>query len=339
MSNKYNIRYLDRTEFNNWDSFVDDCEYGTIFHKSFYLEEIFSLSTPFKFKILVCLNNENKLIAGMAFGVTRKLFKFQFVSQPELTPFSGLLIKNRDSKYLAKIESQTFQIIDEITSFLNKNYDFLSMSFVPNFKDIRGFSWAGYDEKVKYTYLQNLQDLELDLDLFEPSLKRQIKKGQKQDYKIDYSLNENEKKNSYYLINSMTKRKKRKELYNYKFFSNLIDTLNIHNSVKLYNIYLQNTPVYTVVLLIDKGTAYYWQAGGDYNFYNTGLNQVLLYEILIKLKTDNIKYFDFIGANTPSISKYKSNFGLNLVPYYYLEKTNNKILKLLLIIKSFLKKS
>ena len=60
------------------------------------------------------------------------------------------------------------------------------------------------------------------------------------------------------------------------------------------------------------GTAYYWHAGADKDFLNTGLNQLLV-----------LKSFDFVGADTESIARYKSTYNFPLVPMYSVSKSRS----------------
>ncbi|MGM0503187.1 MAG: GNAT family N-acetyltransferase [Bacteroidota bacterium] len=336
MPDKYTTRYLDRTEFAIWDSFVDECEDGRIFNKSFWLENIYKYQQNMTFCIVGCFDKNKKLVAGYAFGTKNKFFLFPIIVPPKFTPYNNLLIKKRDTKYVSKKESNQLLIIEEISNFLIKKFKFITLSFPPGFKDIRGFLWNGYTEKIKYTYLEKIKNIEEIQECFEPSLKRQIKKGLKQNYKISYDFNNNEIGISYQLLKTMQKKNNKKRFLDYSEFENILKILHAKNSLLLCNIYNEDTPVYSNIIIIDQSTAFYWLAGGNYNFYNTGLNQVLLYNILNKLNQLDCKTFDFIGANTDSIAKYKSTYNFNLTPYFSVSKTNGLIPKILFKIKEII---
>lgn len=336
MSNKYNIRYLDRTEFNNWDSFVDDCVDGTIFNKSFWLDNLYNSNKNITFKILGCFDNDSKLLGGFAFGYIKKFSLFSIISLPSLTPYSGIIIKERPSKYASKAESYKLNVSNEIIHFLNKSYSQVTLIMSPSYKDIRGYIWDNFSEKVKYTYYSKIDNPSNLFESFDPDVKRQIKKLEN----TDFSINKDDSIKTFF---DLQEKSFLRQQYSFKLsktqFFEFLKGFDSEKCVKVYTIYEADIPTYSTIILLYKQTAYYWLAGGDPDFFSKGHNKILLWEIILDLNKEGIKYFDFVGANTPSISKYKSNFGLNLVPYYYLEKTNNRILKLLLVIKSFLKKT
>ncbi|HKL76010.1 MAG TPA: GNAT family N-acetyltransferase [Halanaerobiales bacterium] len=336
MPSKYTTRYLDKTEYIVWDSFVDECEDGSIFNKSFWLENIYKYQKNITFRIVGCFDKNKELIAGVAIGVKNKFFLIPIIVPPILTPYNSILIKTRETKYISKKENSQFLIIEKINTFLNKNLKFITLQFPPSFKDIRSFLWNGFSEEIKYTYTEKITDIDKLYEYFDPSLKRQIKKGLKHNYKLNFDFNDNEIKTSYMLLQSMHKNNQKKGFLNFKDFDSFIKILNANNSLLLCNIYKDKIPVYTNIILMDKSTAFYWLAGGNYNLYNTGLNQVLLYNILDKLNQLNCKFFDFVGANTDSIAKYKSNYNFKLTPYYAVKKINGIIPKILFKIKEII---
>ena len=61
----------------------------------------------------------------------------------------------------------------------------------------------------------------------------------------------------------------------------------------------------SVIIILDQatGTAYYWHAGADKDFLNTGLNHLLVLKIMEKYKVSDLKSFDFVGADTESIAR------------------------------------
>ena len=86
------------------------------------------------------------------------------------------------------------------------------------------------------------------------------------------------------------------------------------------------------------GTTYYWHAGADKDFLNTGLNQLLILKILEKYNVSDMKGFDFVGADTESIARYKSTFNLPLTSMYSVTKTRG-LAKMGMQIKDFLKRT
>ncbi len=71
-----------------------------------------------------------------------------------------------------------------------------------------------------------------------------------------------------------------------------------------------------IVVLKSEYRSYYWLAGGEKGPWMT----VLLDRLFQDLSEEGIKYFDFMGANTPRIAEFKRRFGGELVTYAGYEK-------------------
>lgn len=80
-----------------------------------------------------------------------------------------------------------------------------------------------------------------------------------------------------------------------------------------------------VVVLSDGRTAYYWLAGSVPGPAMT----VLVAAVLTRLRNEGVAYFDFAGANTPSIAEFKRKFGCRLVPYLRARHVSRPELRLL----------
>ena len=122
-------------------------------------------------------------------------------------------------------------------------------------------------------------------------------------------------------------------------FLDFISTPELKDIITIHTIWWEEKPIATIILIIDGSVAYYWLAGGDHNFFKTGLNQVLMWHVIEFLHAMGISIFDLAGANTPTISFYKSGFNFDLVPYYLVSKESSKIASRLMVIKKLLKGS
>jgi len=319
MSNKINIRYLVEDEFYLWDLFVDECEHGTIFNKTYWLKNIFSYKNT-KFKVLAGFDKNDKIIAGFAFGYKIKFGIFKIINPPVITPYNSILIKERNTNKRSKNESYNFGILNEIIQFLDKNFNFIKIRFTPNHSDIRPFIWNKYNESIFYTYNLKLGKKETIFENFDSDIKRRIKKAKQLLYSIKTEQND-ENINAFYNLQNISFEKQK---HNFNLtkeqFINFMQILFHEDKAKIYTVYLEDKPVASCVLVFDKTNAYYWLAGSDYKYLNTGLNQLLFWEMINDLSKNEIKNFDFLGANTNTIAKYKSTYNFKLVPYYSIEK-------------------
>lgn len=85
------------------------------------------------------------------------------------------------------------------------------------------------------------------------------------------------------------------------------------------------TPEAGLLVLTDGHTAHYWLAGSVPGPAMT----VLVGHVMERLREEGAAYFDFVGANTPSIAEFKRKFGGLLVPYFRARHTAHPALRLL----------
>ena len=181
-TNNIDIRYLKTDEFDLWDQFVDGCAYGTIFHKSLWLQPIARFQ-DLSFSIAACFKG-GKLMGGMAFTWKKKYGMIPVIQMPLKTPFFGPVISYSDTKYRSKIESQVQSTTTALTGFLMARYQLFHAQFPPSFTDVRPYAWIGFNTRTHYTYIAEIhKDSEL-LEDFEPDIRRRIKKALELDHEL-----------------------------------------------------------------------------------------------------------------------------------------------------------
>lgn len=323
-SNNIQIRYLEDHEYDLWDQFVDQCEYGTIFHKSQWLKPI-SRWQQLNFSIAGCFKGSN-LIGGMAFTWKKKFGRIPILQMPVKTSFFGPVISYSDTKYLSKIESQIHSTTKALTDFLMTEYQFFFAQFPPAFTDIRPYSWNGFESRIHYTYCVKFSpDIDLEANV-NPAIKRRIKKALSLEYQLHDIASAEYTGYAWELEQKSFKRQDFKMQYTTKeeFITFILDQVQ-QESGQVFTIMYDKKPVASVIMILDiaKGTAYYWLAGADKDYLNTGMNQLLILKILEKYKASELNNFDFVGADTENIARYKSTFNLPLIPMYSVSKSRS----------------
>ncbi|MEA1896867.1 MAG: GNAT family N-acetyltransferase [Bacteroidota bacterium] len=326
------IRHLQKNELDDWNCFVDESEYGTIFHKTFWNKALFMLDPAIKLSVIGCYK-QDILVAGAIFGWKKKFQSIRIVVPPYASCFYGIIIKERDSSYILKSERYRYTILNELLDFVEKEFQLISAALPPEFKDIRIFNWRKYTTRILYTYQGNISNPEKIIDNFQSDVRRQINKGKKYNYELKETLDDKHLGSIFSLLEKSYHKQKHKLQFNKKQFTNLLRNPDLTANVRAYSIWLDNKPVAALVIIVDGFTAYYWLAGSDQNYFNTGLNQLLLWLVINALSKEGITLFDFVGANTLTIANYKASFNFELIPYYHISKVTTKKLKLLLSIK------
>jgi len=335
---EFQVRYLTEEEYDDWDAFVDLSEYGTVFHKSYWNKAIFALDPLVSLQVVACFK-ENRIVAGLITGSLKKLGLIRTMVPPYASPYYGLLFKERDTEIQSKLESYRYEVLEELMRFIEKEYQIINLSFLPGFQDIRSFNLRDYTSLEKYTYLVETENPDLLFEKFLPALRRQIRKGEKLEYQIRELATPDEMSIVYDLIEASFRRQTHSFRFDRKQFYGFMDNPALKKHLKVYSIWWEEKPVAAIVLLLDRSTGYYWLAGVDPQFSNTGLNQVLMWQLLRKMQGLGITTFDFMGANTPTISKYKSTYSFNLASYHQVTRESEMGPRPLMSVKRFIKRT
>lgn len=334
---KLEIRYLLEEEYVSWDSFVDETEEGTIYHTSVWNKALFKGVKGVSFSVLACFNADKKIVGGIAFGWKKVYGVFKIIVIPYASPFSGLLISKRNTDYVSKQENHSFSLIDDLLAYLEKDFHVLSFSFSTKFKDIRPLNWNRYTSKVFYTYIGDISKPEALLSSFLPDIRRRIKIAEKLDYKIREEKTDAHLRSVYGLLSKSFERQNHHFNFGEGQFIEICQTPELAENILVFSIWKEETPVATLIIIVDKNTCYYWMAGGDSEHFDTGLNQLLFWNVIQKLSKKGVTEMDMTGANTLTISKYKSSYNFRLHPYYYVSKENGTIIRFLFSLKRVIK--
>lgn len=324
------IEILKPKEYSIWEKFIENHPDGTFFHSHHHLKTLAEL-LGFSFEI-ICVFKDKEIIAGVPVIYSKKI-GIPYIYQISLTPVYCPLLNERDSKYNSKKESYAFSVLNELMSAVEKKYKIIKFIFPTTMKDVRPYTWNGYQPYVHYTYQLELEKLASYEEKFDPSMKRQLKKAEKSDYSIEKSSEDNFISALFDLQMKSFKRQKIDFFLNKQQFLKWANKAREHVNIKVYIIKKNLVNVSSVMILIDRNKAYYFLAGTDPNYFGTGLPQKLLHYVLHDLKEQEIPIFDFLGANTETISKYKSLFGFQLIPYFSVKKTKGSLPEMLWYVK------
>jgi lipid II:glycine glycyltransferase (peptidoglycan interpeptide bridge formation enzyme) len=332
---KQTVRYVDEKEFSLWNSFVENQKDGNVYQHSAWLKTIFKQQNKnIKVRIIACFDKKDKIIGGIAFGEQKK-FGVRLIAHPFLSQFSGILISDRNTKYPSKNLKYKKDILESLIEKLEKGYHIINLTLPAELKDIRPFIWKGFSSQVKYTFRQKLDNYQEILDNFDPAVKRQIKKAKKTDISINKGNGSKLVEDFYQLLSMSYKRQKHQLKITSEEFFSIIESVKDINfiDVTFYLAYLSDKPIAGQVILYFNGIAYYWLAGGNPEYFSTGVNQYIMDKMLQDSFSMGMKWFDFVGANTPGIENYKATYNFQLIPYYKVQKARGVFPRLMMQLK------
>lgn len=338
MSGKKNYRtyVLPENEYDRWDKFIlENAPRGTVFQTSFYLETV-SRIQALDLKVHVVEDNNGDIAGGFAGCSTRKFGIWPILVVPQFTPVYAPSTVNRNTKYVSKQESFHFEIVSVLLEHLWNHYRLLDFRFPYSHVDIRPYSFSDFMTGVHYTYLIDLTDPDTIFERFDSDVKRRIRKAQEEAYDLRSDHSAEHTKILCALISSTYRKQGLSLPYSEQDLHRLFRMLHDHNKLAIYSISVKEGYVGGMVVVCHGNLAYYWIAGSDDRYLYTGLNQLLMYEALKDLHDRGVEKIELVGANTPSVARYKSTYGGKIQPYYSVESAKG-LPAFLLRLKSILK--
>ena len=282
-----------------------------------------SLYKDDEWEVAIARKGEN--IQGILPYVISKKKSFKVITPQFLSPYQGVWLKYPEGqKYASKLGYEK-EVITSLIDQLPK-IDAFKQSFMPGFTNWLPFSWKGFNQTTRYTYIiKNIFDLEKVFADFKENIRREIRKAEKQ-----LTIKEIDDID---LLYQMKLRAYQDNNDNYPIPHEKL--VNVHEFCKKVNcgelMVAEDTNgnIHSIILYVwDRFSAYYLHGVTDANYKTTGSMSLLLWEA-IKRSSKRTKAFNFEGSMVESIERYFRAFGGEQIPYFQISKTDSKVLKLL----------
>ena len=315
-SNPYSIRPLDREECSLWDNLVRDTNPGLVFFRSSWLS---SMSKAFDadWGVLGLFHGED-LVGGMPLYMLSR-WGCKVLVPPLYTPYCGFLF-SPISERAEKLEFQTQALAEILTKTLSERFDFVLLASPPQFMDLRPFYRGGWQVKVLYTHLLELASEEELYSKLDSAVKNKLNKARK----LSVTVEEEEDPSLFFPLWEMSLRRQgQRPFIIASKFRELFEGLKRGGLVRLFVARLGADAVAARVAVIDPPLVYDWLAGADSDYFRTGANQLLVWEMIREFRQEGFSHLDFCGANLPGVADFKSSFGGELLSYYSLSKSFN----------------
>jgi hypothetical protein len=321
---KLAIRYMEPSEYDIWDEFVETSPQGTIYSSTLWL----SLS-GMPFKVLGCFDGNNELVGGISFTESRR-YGFKRITSPLLTPFQGILLKEDPQLKMPRKISRRTSIVDSIIRKLEEDYDGISFRNHITFDDIRPFSWHGYSINVRYTYILDSPSPDILWENFNATERKQIRSISKHGVEVEigegkYSILDFDK------IHQLTFAR-----HGVKCPIPTDYLIKLYNGVKeagkcqIYSAYNGDSELIS-------SSIFGWDTKRGYALLtanhpvlirnNRGAS-ALVHWFAFRDLSNMVPEIDFAGANTPGITDFKRRFGGELRHYFGVSKTISPYLSL-----------
>ncbi|PID29102.1 MAG: hypothetical protein CSB55_02165 [Candidatus Cloacimonadota bacterium] len=253
------------------------------------------------------------------------------VEQPPLNPYLPFRFISSATDKKNKIYSQYLKIMQIFAEDLISRGIAGNIYLPPGFIDVRPFIWQGFETEIRYTFMF---DLPYDIDNVDKKIKNKINKAQNCGYRIERTKDWQAVRNCLKYSEEFKNFSHRSDAEMLKLGSDYMGDQGFIGHVVLSK---DDEAVAGGVRLLQKnGIGYGLMQGGNRKHLKNGVNQFLYKKILSDIYDAGAKYYDWGGANTPSVAQAKSAWGVPLVPFMKIREKNFR--HLALVGKSYLKK-
>ena len=304
-----------------WDKFVDESRDGLLFHKWDSLK-IMEKHSNCKLLPYGIYNGDVLVCIFPIFFKKSKGLK-TFFSPPYGTGIMRLgFVMNRDFYTLSFVKQAS--LIDLVVEEFDKEIkrispNYVSISLVQNFLNIRSFEWKNYGTKAHFTYITDLSPtLEEIWNGFTKTLRKQIRQVDGSNLKLlqsnDISMFYESEKNRY------EKKGLNPQIRSKKYPEDLFETYP--ECLKLLYLYDSNDVIISMQIICEyKDTSTMWM-GAAKGSGKMHYNEYMDWELIKLAKNSGYKKIDW-GGGTQTISKYKLKFNPTLGFYFNIYKKDN----------------
>lgn len=281
---------------------------------------------------LFCGRKGQEVIGLFPVFVNTLPFGFRIISSPPPgmhVPHLGPLLMPSSPKQ-RKTERVNQRFVQAVLDELDPDARcLLHMLCSPMYRDPRPFSWANKAVDVSFTYNLAIDDHDTDsvLDTFSKSRRREIRGGEDLDVTIEHGDIEDLER----LYDQTRERFSEQNEYfglSWPFVRDLYRRLGEHARV-----YVARAPdgsfLSGILVLYSNEAASFWLGGVRTDYEKVSMNTLLHWSIIRDIVEDptleSVTRYDMVGAGEYRLSKYKSKFSPELMPYYVIHSGGPKM--------------
>jgi hypothetical protein len=274
----------------------------------------------------ILIFDKNNQIIGASFYYNKIRYGFKTITQPILTPFSGVWMRPFTGENERKKQQYEADILKEMAEKLPKVH-FFAQNFHFSLTNILPLHWAGFKNSIRYTYFfKDINDKNEIYKNFNENVTRNIKKGENLVFEPSDDV-----KTLYNLYQNSLEHAKSKISFSFHTLNLLYQAIKENKAGQIFEIKNAENQVVSACLLVwDKETAYLLILGNS-RLHQGGATS-LIWQLFPYLIAKNIKNLDLEGSMLPSVEKFYRSLGAERKPYFRISKTSNKLVEALLIL-------
>ncbi len=294
------VRPLEAHEESSWDAFVRNCGMGSLFHTTIWKSVINAAYDDGVYTIFGAFDN-NRLVGGFC-ALLRNRLGVATAVMPLCTPYAGFIAptSGEEKKNFAEGHSLTV-----LSSYL-RNFRYQNLQCAPGLTGLQHLVSSGYHMTPRRTLELDLQQPEEKLWTgFSGQVRRNIKKAEKSGFEISNRWNGEQ---GYEIFRETFARHGEKCPVPKKLFLEIAGGDALTGNRRRYCAWRDGVMDSFLVALRYNGQVYYELAATNTPALKSGISSLLVWQILKDHLDGNWEVFDFVGANTPSITRFKEGF-------------------------------
>lgn len=248
------------------------------------------------------------------------------IIQPPLNPYLPIVFYSTATDKVPRLYRQWVTVSKLLAEEFMRRGVKGSVAFPPEVPDIRQWQWSGFLGEVRYTFYI---ELPYDLNLADYSERKQVNKAERAGFTCEIAT-----KGTFGEVIACLRDTEVRQGFNYKLTTKDLEMALEFLGEEAFRIYVCRAPTgeiasARIVLSFPGLRAIDWVAGTRTKFLPSGATQLLIWDALEDLAKHGAIGFDFAGANLPTVSQAKADWGGKLVPYYAIRPLNLRTIGIL----------
>lgn len=327
MKSDVEIKRLSEGNYHEWQELVEHSPQGTLYHDINWLKMAEKCTNT---ELLLLLMLRNEVIGGIPLFCQRKYRNLLTVLMsppyPSLTfiPSLGPVLADYDELKQHKRESRLRDFHAALERHIRSRIkpDAIRIYTTVNLVDTRPFQWSGYIVTPEYTYIGDIKNGESVWKGFKREARKSIVKAERMGIEVE----ENGLEGYNFVLQSLLYRFKEQGIGFNVPRQYLLDLFQVFHpcNMKVFVAKRNGVNVGGQVVTIYKDKVSFWIGGVRSSLRGVYPLDILMWKIIEWANDHGFQYCENVGANTPSISTFKSRYGFDLKPYYVIKRSTLK---------------
>ena len=304
---------------DRWDQFIESSPQGSLFHKWDFLKTVERHSGHRFLPYSVYTGEQLRCIFPFFIGKDHGLTVMNSPPPNTQIPYLGPAFDPSVEARRATAKEKIFdQVTDEVCGEIEKiapNY--VSITTVPNFLDVRSFIWKNYREHFRMTYAI---DLEKSLDEIWASFSNGCRRGIRKLGAHSPEIQQTDDVSALLRIwrQRFSELGVQVPLLSDSYLKDLVAAFP--QDVTVYNLLIDGRLATAIAFCIMQEERYHWWIGGVNVRKDLSAVDYLIWEVVQRAQSEGFKRLDLGEGDL--LSGYKAKFDPTLEPFWSLRKAN-----------------